>query len=171
MVVIGPDGPEPGLPPDAPSVEVARDPEPFGGPLVGLRAALAAILTTAVAPGGVMSAASAGAVTVLVVGGDQPTLVPAVLASLGQRVATGARAAILADAEGRARPLPMALDAAAGLDGADRLLVTGRRRLRDLLDDLGAVVVDKAAWSALDPTGASLADIDEPADLEDPGPV
>jgi molybdopterin-guanine dinucleotide biosynthesis protein A len=165
VVVIGPAGPEPGLPPDVTSVGFARDPEPFGGPLVGLRAGLAAIV-----PPGSATAASTGAVATLVVAGDQPTLEPAVLVLLGERIATGAGAAILVDADGHARPLPMALDARSGLEASDRLLASGHRRLRDLLDDLGADVIDRAAWSSLDPTGATLADIDEPGDLVDPGP-
>ncbi len=163
VVVIGPTGPEPGLPPDVASVGFARDPEPFGGPLVGLRAGLAAIVSD-----GSAAAIPTGAVTAFVVAGDQPTLEPALLVSLGWRVATGARAAILADADGHARPLPMALDARSGLEAADRLLATGQRRLRDLLDDLGTDVIDRAAWSSLDPTGATLADIDVPGDLVDP---
>ncbi len=168
VVVIGPTGPEPARPPGVASVEFARDPEPFGGPLVGLRAGLATIVSAATA--GAATTAPSGAVTALVVAGDQPTLEPAVLVSVGERIARGARAAILADAEGHPRPLPMALDARSGFEVADRLLASGHRRLRDLLEDLGADVIARAAWSPLDPTGATLADIDEPSDLLGPDP-
>ncbi len=175
VVVIGPAGPEPELPADLdpappdpgaarspvgrdrPFVAFSRDPEPFGGPLVGLRSALATI--------GALDLAVA-----LVVGGDQPTLEPAVLGDLARRVRAGSAAAVLADGDGVTRPLPFALDVARGLDAADRLLAAGRRRLRDLIDDLGAEVVERVVWSSLDPVGTTLADIDEPGDLVRPDP-
>ena len=168
VVVLGPGGAEPRLPTGVSvAVRFARDPEPFGGPLVGLRAGLAAL-----APAGAGTAIGAGSAAgrgiAIVVGGDQPSIRPEVLAALVARVRAGAPAAVLADDDGRARPLPMALAALPGAEATERLLAAGHRRLRDLSADLRADVIDRPAWSLLDPTGRTLVDIDVPADLVEP---
>ena len=125
-------------------LRLATDPEPFGGPLVGLRSGLLA----------------ARGSRVIVIGGDMPSVVPAVLVLLGERAP-----AALADDEGILRPLPCALDRAPALTVAERLLGGGERRLRTLLAELGVEPIPRAEWAPADPAGASLLDVDEPADL------
>ncbi len=147
VVVSAPDRPLPGR-------DVARagspvswvlDAEPFGGPLAGLATGLRAATGS----------------TVLVVGGDMPYLVPAVL----RRLAAASPAA-LADAAGTLRPLPSALNRISALLAADELLAGGERRLRTLLARLGTTAVPWASWSPDDPDGWTLVDIDERADLD-----
>jgi molybdopterin-guanine dinucleotide biosynthesis protein A len=146
VVVIAPDRAAaiPGPPMPGPVIRYVHDPEPFGGPLVGLRAGLLA---------------AAGS-TVLVVGGDMPFMVPGVL-----RLLVDAAPAALADAAGVLRPLPCALDRATALPAADELLAGGERRLRALLTRLGTMSLARAEWHSQDPGGLSLVDIDEPGDL------
>jgi molybdopterin-guanine dinucleotide biosynthesis protein A len=129
-------------------VHVVHDPEPFGGPLVGLAAALAVVDTP----------------VVLVAGGDMPRLVPAVLHRLAVTAGPERRAVVL-DVPGRVQPLPAALDVAAARAGAAAVLGRGRRSLRDLLLELAATSVPASVWRRLDPAGATIADIDRPADL------
>ncbi|MGH2464292.1 MAG: molybdenum cofactor guanylyltransferase [Candidatus Limnocylindrales bacterium] len=125
-------------------VRFIADQEAYGGPLVGLRSGLGA----------------ADGDTVLVVGGDMPTLVPAVLALL-----LGRSPAALGDASGALRPLPCSLERQAALKTADELLAAGERRLRAALARLGTIAVPWLEWQVLDPAGLSLVDIDEPGDL------
>lgn len=144
VVVIGPDRAAPHLGSIGRPVRYARDPEPFGGPLVGLRTGLA----------------EARGSIALVVGGDMPWLVPAVLGLLIDRTP-----AALADPAGILRPLPCALDRAATLIAVDDLLVSGERRLRAVLARVGTSALPWADWQVLDPGGLTLVDIDEPGDL------
>jgi len=150
VVVVAPDQAPPTIDAAAggPPVRLARDPEAFGGPLVGLRTGLAA----------------AQGATVIVVGGDMPSLVPAVLELL-LRPSPRVLAAALADEAGRLRPLPCALDRAAALALADELLAGGERRLRALLTGLGTVPLPRAEWATIDPAGLTLRDVDERSDL------
>jgi molybdopterin-guanine dinucleotide biosynthesis protein A len=152
VVVLAPGRPAPILGPAStgpagpgPAVRHVHDPEPFSGPLAGLRTGLRA---------------AAGS-TVLVVGGDMPFLVPAVL-----RLLLAAAPAALADSSGALRPLPCALDRAMALLEADQLLARGERRLRTLLNTLDARLLARPAWQAEDPDGLTLVDIDERADLD-----
>lgn len=164
VVVLAPDAPEPALPLDvAVPVRFARDPEPFGGPLVGLHAGLVA------ASGGLA----------LVVAGDQPDLRPALLRLLAERAAPGlaapeqaapgqAAAAALVDPAGVMRPIPCALDRAPAEVTAGELLRTGERRIRALLAALRAEPIPEAVWRPTDPDAAWTRDVDEPRDLADP---
>ena len=148
VVVVAP-GAEPALPGDLASrIDVVHDPEAFGGPLVGLAAALVALDTP----------------TVLVAGGDMPRMVPAVLARLAVAVGGSRRAATL-EVPGRVQPLPMALDVVAARAAAASVLARGGRSLRDLLLELGAAAIPAPVWLALDPSGATIVDIDRPVDL------
>jgi molybdenum cofactor guanylyltransferase len=155
-------------PPDwlAPEVRIARDPEPYGGPLVGLIAGLEALDDE----------------IVLVVGGDMPGLVPAVLALLGTTLAAadGASSARLEVTERPDRSaasgsppviLPCAVRRSAALDAARGALSGGDRRLRALFEGLSVVFVPEAAWRLLDPRGASLTDVDRPSDLPGGSPI
>ena len=127
---------------------MVRDLEAFGGPLVGLVAALAFVETA----------------TAIVVGGDMPRLVPAVLDRLISAVETGRGAAVL-EVPGRVQPLPMALNVVSGRDAGAAVLGGGGRALRELLEALDAGLVPAPAWLALDPSGATIADVDRPSDL------
>ncbi|HLY14429.1 MAG TPA: molybdenum cofactor guanylyltransferase, partial [Candidatus Limnocylindrales bacterium] len=117
VVVIAPDRAEPGIrTAGSTPIRFVADAEPFGGPLAGLRTGLAA----------------ARGATVLVVGGDMPSMRPAVLERL-LRIAPAA----LGDQAGVLRPLPCALERDPALAHADALLAGGERRLRALLAALG----------------------------------
>ena len=129
-------------------IDVVHDREAFGGPLVGLAAALAAVDTP----------------TVLVAGGDMPRMVPAVLARLAGAV-SGSQRAVTLEVPGRVQPLPMALDVIAARAAGAAVLERGGRSLRDLLRELGAASIPAPVWRALDPAGATIVDIDRPADL------
>jgi molybdopterin-guanine dinucleotide biosynthesis protein A len=152
LVVVGPDGAEPSLPPELRSiVQLARDSEPFGGPLVGLRAGLAA----------------SEAPRVVVAAGDQPALRPELLRLLASTAAAAAApaAVVLVDPAGIRRPLPCALDRRLALAAAEELLATGERRLRTMLERLVSVVLEEPTWRVADPDANWTLDIDAPADL------
>lgn len=131
-------------------IRLVADPEPYGGPLVGLLAGLEA----------------ASEPLVLVAGGDMPSMNPAVLALLVEtlRVDADHTAAVLSS-RGRVAPLPAAFRTGAATDMARRLIGDGERRLRALTERLRRTVLDEAAWRPLDPEGATLRDVDRPADL------
>ena len=149
IVVVAAPGIEPSIPVDLASrVRVVHDPEPFGGPLVGLMAALSVVERS----------------IVLVVGGDMPQLVPAVLSRLVATVGPDRRAVLL-EVPGRLQPLPMALDVAAALAARMAILDRGGRSLRELLRELGAVSIPAPVWLSLDPAGVTIVDIDRPGDL------
>jgi molybdopterin-guanine dinucleotide biosynthesis protein A len=145
VVVVAP-GADPAVPP---GIEVARDATAHEGPLAGLASGLATL--------------DPAVERVVAVGGDMPTLVPAVLGvllgSLERR-----EAAVLADADGP-RPLPMAIRRSSGGPAAERLFEKGERRLRALLEELDVEVLEPSTWRALDPDGATLRDVDVPQDL------
>jgi molybdopterin-guanine dinucleotide biosynthesis protein A len=148
IVVTAPDA-EPPLPAElANRIVVVHDPEPFGGPLVGLGAALAAVETP----------------TALVAGGDMPRMVALVLRRLAGAVGAEYRAVTL-EVPGRVQPLPMALDVGAARAAATTVLDRGDRSLRDLLRELGTTSIPAPVWLALDPAAATIVDIDRPSDL------
>jgi molybdopterin-guanine dinucleotide biosynthesis protein A len=147
-----------------PGVLIAHDPEPFGGPLVGLIAGLEAIDEE----------------IVIVAGGDMPSLAPTVLRLLATSLAS-AEGASSARLEATERPgsvrangslpaiLPCVLRRSAALAAARRALSAGDRRLRALFEGSTVVLVPEAAWRQLDPTAASLVDVDRPSDLPGSG--
>jgi molybdopterin-guanine dinucleotide biosynthesis protein A len=150
VVVVAPNG----APTIASGVMVARDRQAYDGPLAGLATGLAAL--------------DPEVEHVIVVGGDMPNLVPAVLERLLGLV-DRADAAILEDDAGP-RPLPMAARRSIVQPAADRLLANGERRLRALLAELDAVVaINRAIWRADDPSGETLRDVDVPGDLPGQG--
>jgi molybdopterin-guanine dinucleotide biosynthesis protein A len=126
---------------------IANDPEAFGGPLVGLLA----------------GARRATRPHILVVGGDMPDLVQAVLELLLGHLAAGSADAVVLS---RDRPLPMAARRAAVLDSVAALLDAGTRSLRSFIEHVDAVVLPEATWRAVDKSGASLHDVDRPEDLD-----
>jgi molybdopterin-guanine dinucleotide biosynthesis protein A len=146
VVAASPDGA-----PTIPSgVTVVRDRRAFEGPLAGLATGLAAF--------------DPDVDHVIVVGGDMPTLVPAVLMRLLGLV--GRADAVILEDDAGPRPLPLAARRSIVQPAADRLLANGERRLRALLAELDAVVaIHPAIWRADDPTGETLRDVDVPGDL------
>jgi len=135
-------------------LRLVTDPEPFGGPLVGLLAGLEA----------------AREPLVLALGGDMPTAVPAVLRLLAARLASDeARNATILEARGRQVPLPLAVRTGAATDAARQLLGDGERRLRAILERLAATAIAEAEWRPLDPTAETLRDVDVPGDLQGRG--
>ena len=133
------------------SVKIVEDPEPFGGPLIGLLAGLAAVAHP----------------MVVVVGGDMPTLGGAVLRLMvGTLGADGAVAAVVLGREGRPQPLPAVIRTGAAIDAGRRLMADGERSLRSLFDELATRVLGEEEWRPLDPDGRTLHDVDTPADLE-----
>ncbi len=131
-------------------VRLAHDPVAFEGPLAGLAAGLVALDPTAE--------------RVIVVAGDMPTLVPAVLLRLLDVVASGADGATLGR-DGETSVLPMALRRRRAQAEVAELLEHGERRLRALAKALDAEVVPESAWRLDDPTAATLRDIDTSEDL------
>jgi molybdopterin-guanine dinucleotide biosynthesis protein A len=131
-------------------VTLAHDPVAFEGPLAGLLVGLAV----------------ARQPIVLVVGGDMPSLVGAVLESmLAELDAAGGPQAVVLEHEGRPRPLPMVVRREPALAEADPLIAAGERRLRVLAERLPTRIVPESTWRAIDPEGLTLRDIDTPADL------
>lgn len=141
----------PGLDPVVPAgVRVVHDPAAFEGPLAGLSAGLAAL--------------DADVDRVVVVAGDMPTLEPAVLSRLLAGLGPSVELAQL-EVGGASVPLPMAVRRDVALGAARRSLADGERRLRSLSGVLRTAVIDESTWRLDDPAGATLRDIDIPADL------
>jgi len=130
-------------------VRVVHDPVGFEGPLAGLATGLGETTEE----------------IVVVVGGDMPTLVTAVLESMASGLDDPAIAAVVLAHDGRPRPLPMVVRRAAALAAARSSLEGGDRRLRALVEALSTLVIPEDTWLRLDPEGATLRDIDTPADL------
>lgn len=149
LVVVAPSADPPETPREVVApVRVVRDAEPHAGPLAGLAAGLAETDTP----------------LALVVGGDMPGLMPEVLVQLILTASEeGVEAAVLT-AGGEARPLPCVVRADA-LGTAERLLASGGRSLRELLASLETRGIPEERWRLLDPAGATLRDVDTPADL------
>jgi uridine kinase len=131
-------------------VRVAHDPVAFEGPLAGVAAGLAAL--------------DPAVDRVLVVAGDMPSLVPAVLRRLLDAIGAGRAAAVLG-VDRDQPPLPMALDRDRAVGATDRLIEAGKTRLRALPEALDAEIVPEAVWRYDDPAGASFRDVDTPGDL------
>jgi molybdopterin-guanine dinucleotide biosynthesis protein A len=148
ILVVGAPGATPNLPTSA---TLVHDPVAFEGPLAGLRAGLHA----ATEP------------VVLVVGGDMPSLVGAVIESMLAALEMPGIDAVVLEHDGRARPLPLVLRREPGLEAADRLYGDGERRLRALPEALATRSIPESTWRAADPDARTLRDIDTPADLVD----
>jgi molybdopterin-guanine dinucleotide biosynthesis protein A len=130
-----------------------RDPVPDGGPLAAL----------------LNAARVARGERLLVVGGDMPGLVSAVLGRLLEALDEGCQAAALGlDPDDRPQPLPLAIARSAVLALVDESPSTAgsrTRSLRSIFDRLATKVIPESAWRPLDPDAASLRDVDTPADL------
>lgn len=150
-----------GSPPPAASdagsrpMRVLADAAPFAGPLAALAGALL----------GTDSALA------IVVGGDMPALVPAVLATMLLRLAADDEldAVLLANPvedTGRRQVLPLAIRVAAASASAAAAISAGDRSLVRLVDRMRALEIPAAEWLVLDPAGRTLRDVDLPADLD-----
>ncbi len=159
VVVSAPDASEAIRAPDlAIPLRRAVDPQLHAGPLVGLLA----------------GAEAANERLVLVVGGDMPSLEPAVLRLMLRRMvpAAGTGAApyfaaqvVALEFQGVVQPLPLVLDRDAAISAASDLLASGERSLRRLVAALDVAVIPEREWRVLDPDAATLRDVDVPSDL------
>jgi len=150
IVVCAPDDDRP-LPLARAPVRRVVDPAAYGGPLVGLRAGLEA----------------AAEPIVIVVGGDMPSVRPSVLVALVRALLAApdqVNAAVL-ESRGGLVPLPAALRTGAATDRVRRLVDDGERRLRSVFEQFPTRILDEVEWRPLDPDGATLLDVDRPADL------
>jgi molybdopterin-guanine dinucleotide biosynthesis protein A len=164
IIVAGPGLPA-GFRSDETPVALIRDAEPFAGPL----AALSSVLGRAEAD---------PAHVAIVVGGDLPRLVPAVLRSMLDHLAEArATEAVLlerlppgAEADDGQPPrrvvLPLAVRVDAALRAATSALESGNRSLQALVDRLAHVQLPPSTWLPLDPEANTLLDVDTTADLE-----
>ncbi len=154
VLVVGPDDPVPWLPADlGADVVLARDAVAHRGPLAGLAAGLAAL------PRPVDVA--------IVVAGDMPTIVPAVLELLAGRLDRDPLLGVVCLEAEPASPLPAAVRPSVAGPAATILLAADRRSLRGLLAAVPTVVVPAADWRAIDPDGFTLRDVDTPGDLSE----
>ncbi|HEX5825801.1 MAG TPA: molybdenum cofactor guanylyltransferase [Candidatus Limnocylindrales bacterium] len=134
-------------------VRFVADPERHGGPLIGLLAGLEAVEQP----------------LVVVAGADMPTLAPAVLGAMVRALVAsgpGWDGVILASRGDRV-PLPAVLRTGAATAIARQLVGDGERRLRSLFERLPTRALAEGEWRPLDPAGATLRDVDRPADLVD----
>jgi molybdenum cofactor guanylyltransferase len=155
VIVAGPALPD-GLQDGDTHAILIRDRESFGGPLV----ALANVLERGI-PEPMTRLA-------IVVGGDMPRLVPAVLRAMLDRLAAGPEldAVFLQVPEApRRQVLPLALREHAAVHAARATLEAGDRSLTGLVDRLRTIDLPAKEWLALDPAGDTLSDVDTPADL------
>jgi molybdopterin-guanine dinucleotide biosynthesis protein A len=133
-------------------IRSVRDPQPDGGPLVGVLAGLEA----------------AREPTALVVGGDMPRLEPAVLAMLIRALAAAepdaVDACVLAHRD-RIQPLPIVVRTGAATVAAQRGLGRGSRSLYAWLDGMRVHALPEQEWRALDPRADTLLDVDRESDL------
>jgi molybdopterin-guanine dinucleotide biosynthesis protein A len=151
VVVLAPDSDAPALPPLRARVLVAHDAATSQGPLAGLAAGLAAL--------------GPGVESVILVGGDMPTLVPGVLRLLLDALdADAALGAATLEAEPTAS-LPLAVRPALVVPAAGALLAEDRRALRGVLGRVPVAVVAADVWRELDPDGRTLRDVDTRRDL------
>lgn len=134
-------------------IALVHDRESYGGPL----AALANVLGFG---------APDDDEILLVVGGDMPSLVPAVLELMVDHLRSqpGIDAVVL-DRPPRRQTLPLAARRAAASRAAADALAAGDRSLVRLLDRLRVESLAPAEWTALDPLEATLQDVDRPDDL------
>jgi molybdenum cofactor guanylyltransferase len=131
-------------------VRMVPDPEPFGGPLVGVLAGLETVDEP----------------IAVVVGGDMPALRPDVLELLIRTlVASPAMDAAVLRSRSELVPLPAVMRTGAATDLVRQLVGDGERRLRSLFERLPTRILAEGEWRPLDPDGDTLRDVDLPRDL------
>lgn len=99
----------------------------------------------------------------LVVGCDQPFVLPALLAHLAELARTHAAAVPVVD--GRPQPLASAVRREA-LTGLRRAFEDGARAARVIADLDGGVLVPPEVWQQFDPDGHSFAGVNTPEELD-----
>ncbi|TMD93689.1 MAG: molybdenum cofactor guanylyltransferase [Chloroflexi bacterium] len=139
-----------------------------GRPLPGLQARVVADAVDGAGPlaGVVAGLRAARTPLAVVVACDMPTLVPAVVEMLLDRLRADA-GLLAACCEGPRglEPLPLALRTSAqGSLGA--ALERGVRALRDALAGPGLIVVDEAGWRPLDPDGHCFVNWNRPEEID-----
>jgi molybdopterin-guanine dinucleotide biosynthesis protein A len=134
------------LPPLPPHVHRVDDRWLDQGPLAGLGTGLA----------------TAHSEVLFVTACDAPDLVPALVGLLFERL--GDAEVAVAQGQGQLHPL-VAVYRRSVLAKVEALLGAGRRRLHDLLERAATVRVGEAEIRALDPTLASLRNLNTPEDL------
>jgi molybdopterin-guanine dinucleotide biosynthesis protein A len=154
VIVAGPRLPEGFVAGDIP-VALIADHEPLAGPL----AALANVLPT-----GAFGSAALG----IVVGGDMPRLVPAVLVAMLDVLDQNPPVdAVLLGQEGpRRQVLPLAVRLDPAGRAARDAVEAGERSLQAFVDRLAAFELPARRWQALDPAGQTLTDVDTREDLD-----
>jgi molybdenum cofactor guanylyltransferase len=164
VIVAGPRLPECFVAGDVP-VALVTDPEPVGGPLLALASVLGA---GEPAPWDVA----------IVVGGDMPRLVPAVLVAmvdlLDEDPDVGAVYLGRPEAPTSAAPLepprrqvlPLAVRVQQASRAAREAAEAGDRSLQALVERMTTVELPAARWQLLDPDARTLTDIDTRADLD-----
>ena len=136
---------------DGRPVRLVIDEAPFAGPLAAVAGALRTIETD----------------LAIVVGGDMPGLVPAVLdAMLGQFAARSDIDAVVLHDGARRQVLPLALRVGTATAAATEALASGDRSLVRFLDRLRCAELPVDDWLALDPERRTVLDVDVPADLD-----
>ncbi len=159
VVVVGPPElsgiPLPALPGavDGVPVLLVRDAVQGRGPLAGFATGLAVT----------------GQPFALLVGGDQPALVPELLAEMVRWIADE-RAdpvvdAVVLEEAGRLRPLPAAFRVSVARPAAAANLAGGGASLIGLLGRLRTGALAPERWRRRDPDGSSLRDVDRPEDI------
>jgi len=148
LVVGAPSGLPIELPDDLAGVPVvALDVDAYQGPLVALVDASAQVQSD----------------RLLLIAGDMPGLVPAVMRRLLAWAPEHEGACLVAG--GWAQPFPMGLDRAATVARGTELVEAEERSLRALIGALAIEQISEEEWRALDPGALSLRDIDRPDDL------
>lgn len=151
------------------AIRAVADPEPFGGPLQALAGALAAAIGAARDQDDDAASGDSDPHLGIVVAGDMPSIVPAVLELLIGRLREdpAVDAVVLGDPHEPARrqPLPLALRTDTAHAAASAALAAGDRSLVRLLGRLSVVELPAERWLAVDPDGSTLVDVDVPADL------
>lgn len=140
-------------------IRVIDDAEPFAGPVVALAGALRETSTE----------------LAIVVGGDMPVMVPAVLDAMLDRfggspevgaVILGTVASDLTVPVPPRNTLPLAVRVGAASAAAAVAIEAGDRSIIRLLGRLKTIEIPASEWLSLDPTGRTVADIDVPADIQ-----
>ena len=160
VVVAGPRIPD-GVAADDPPVAALADRDPFAGPLAAL--------------GNVLGSRTFGSGDLgIVVGGDMPRLVVAVLVAMLDVLdqAQEVDAVFLgpppngAASPPRRQPLPLAIRLEPAARAAREAIDAGERSLQAFIDRLAQAELPAWRWLPLDPDGLTLIDIDTRADLD-----
>ena len=146
VIVVTAPGEQPIVPP---GTRIAHDETWFEGPLAGCFVGLV----------------DAREPLALVVGGDMPSLEPAVLGLLVRTLGVSSADVAVLEHRGRRQQLPFAIRTGSGTDATRRLLAEGERSLGSLGHHLHVRALSEEEWRPLDPDARTLRDVDEPADL------